>query len=169
MAGTTKVIQFTLRELLAVKYVLISLIYRLNDYPVKRYTDNKNVVLILVIKSNIYRVKLCKISTFVIHVPSTLTLNGFPGRRMKELIVGVKFITIMMGVFLIFFSTGWRSFGVHIARTGSPIIEIQSCQGIIQDIGILVLSQSILLSAIGHMKTITLVLQLLWFRGCYYM
>ena len=125
--------------------------------------------LVFVIKSNIYRVKLCKFSTFVVHVLSILTLNGFPGRRMKELIIRLKFMTTMIGVFLIFFSTGSRSFGVHIALTGSPIIWIQSCQGIVQDIGIVVLSQSILLSAMGHGKTITFALQFLWFRGCYYM
>ena len=48
MAGTTKVVLYSsaLRELLAVKYVIISLIYKLNDSPIKCYADNKNVALL---------------------------------------------------------------------------------------------------------------------------
>ena len=42
-----KLYSSTLRELSAVKYVIISFIYKLNDSPIKWYTDNKTVALIL--------------------------------------------------------------------------------------------------------------------------
>ena len=56
-----------LKELLAVKYVLISLIDKLSGFSVKWFTDNKDVALILNIgsKSHIYSMKYFKFSTFV--------------------------------------------------------------------------------------------------------
>ena len=52
----------TLKELLAVKYVLISLIDKLSGFSVKWFTDNKNVARV---KSHIYSMKYFKFSTFV--------------------------------------------------------------------------------------------------------
>ena len=114
----------TLRELLAVNYVIISLIDKLSGSSIKWYTDNKNVALILNIGSKKQHLQSEIGQIFNICCPRSINIDTewIPRTPNERADYQVKFMTIMVGVFPIFFLTGWRNFGVHIALTGSPII-----------------------------------------------
>ena len=91
------------------------------------YADNKNVALfILNIRNKKQHVQGEIMQIFNVCCPHFINIDTewIPRTKneIKELIIRLKFMTTMIGVFLIFFSTGWRSFGVHKTSTASPII-----------------------------------------------
>ena len=78
----------TLKELLAVKYVLISLIDKLAGFSVKWFTDNKNVALILNIGSKKPHLQHEILQIFNNCYPRSIGIDiGFPGREMNSLTI----------------------------------------------------------------------------------
>ena len=124
MAETSKVVQFYTERTFGSKICHHFSFDKLSGSSIKWYTDNKNVALILNIGSKKQHLQSKIMQIFNICYPRSINIDTewIPRTQNERADYLSKFMTIMLGVFPIFFLTGWRYFGVHIALTVSSII-----------------------------------------------
>ena len=89
----------TFREILAIKFVLLSLVNQLSGSTVKRFTDIQNVPRIISSGSS---KELCPYLIFAVVMAFKSKSNGFQDPRMNRLIFSVVFFIRTTGAFLHF-------------------------------------------------------------------
>ena len=103
----------TFREILAVKFFLLSLVNQLSGLTVKWFTDNQNITRLGVVKSICSpKLALYLVSAVIMVFPSKW--NGSQNPRMNRLIFSVVFLIQTIGAFLHFRFTTLTQFGVLI-------------------------------------------------------
>ena len=114
----------TFREILAVKFVLLSLVNQLSGMTVKWFTDNQNVPRIISSGSSKGHLQSEALSVFNIccNYAFRLRWNGSRDLRMIGQIILVAFLTRTIGAFRLFLFTELTKLGVLIRLIVSQII-----------------------------------------------
>ena len=116
VAGSCHVnLSSTSRELLAVKYVIISFVDKLTGFTVKWFTDNKNVALILNIESKMPQLQHKILQIFNICYPRSIGIDTewIPRTENEQSDYLRKIYDDNDWVYLIPFFTIWKQIGVH--------------------------------------------------------